>query len=195
MKKQNKKIKPSKQMKKEESKALKDGNKKGVESLQVMKSGLQSKIIGQKRYTDTETGEVVIADIVHKEAFGDTNFFKIWIADLIGLIDTMAKGKMKIFFYLIDCMRKDNLILAGTTRQIAAATKSSLATVYETLDYLHERDIIRTIQKGVYQLNPDLIFRGGSNHRRAILVQYKKIDTIELTKDKQLNIEENGKEN
>lgn len=175
------------QLNKEQQKGEQQASKTSS-NITTTKTGLQLKIIGQKNYIDADTGEVTTADIIHKEAYGDNNFYKLWLADLLGLIDPMAKGKMKIFFYLIDHLKKENYIIAGTTTEISKATKSSIHTVYQTLDYLHQRDIIRTIQKGVYQLNPDLIFKGGTNYRRTILVQYKKLDTIELTKDKQLEI-------
>lgn len=175
------------QLKKEQTATLKKASKTST-NITTQKTGLQSKVIGQKNYVDPENGEVITADIIHKEAYGDNNFYKMWLADLLGLIEPLARGKLKIFFYLIDHLRKENLIIVGSTSDISKATKSSLKTVYDTLDYLHNKDIIRTIQRGLYQLNPDLLFKGGTNYRRAIFIQYQRLETIELTKDKQLEI-------
>ncbi|AXH73090.1 MAG: RepL [Microviridae sp.] len=176
------------QIKKEINSAIKKANKEGLDKIKVNHYNPVKTIVGEKRLTDPDTGEQYLVDLVQKNVYGDNGFYKIWLADLLGLMDEIAKGKMKIFFYLMDHMKKDNIILAGTTTEIAKNCKASMRTVYETLDYLHDKDIIRTIQRGVYQLNANLLFKGGSNARRAILVQYNKIDTIELTKDKQLEI-------
>lgn len=169
------KIKTDAQVKKEIRQSVKTESKTS-DKITLQGTGLNQKVIAQKNYIDPETGETLEANFIRKDVYGDKGFYKIWLADILGLLDDAARGKMKIILYMLERIRSNNIILAGTVSEIAKGSHSSLTTVYETIDYLHERDVIRTIQRGVYQVNANLIFKGNHNARKLLVIEYNKLN-------------------
>lgn len=128
------------------------------------------KIIGTKEFYDKETGEISTFNVIDIEE-RDANFHKIWLFNVINSINLIGNQKIKFAFWLIDNMDTENKICM-TMRQMAEKSSLSLDTVRRTLKILQDNDFIIRKNIGVYQVNPDVIWKGGKNERLRILLDY-----------------------
>ena len=133
-----------------------------------------SKIIQRQEYTNNATGEVETFDVMQQN--GDFNFEKIWLGHLMQTLDMIGNQKIKVITYILTNRAKSNNIFIGSQRDIAKATGISLRTISMTIKALKEVDFIQEIKAGVYQINPDCIFKGHKGQRMNIVLQYNKID-------------------
>lgn len=130
------------------------------------------KIVGKKQYLDPATGEVSDFQVINIEE-RDANFHKIWLSNVIQSLDLIGNQKIRFAFWLMDQSNKDNEITL-TLRQMSVLSKVSLETVRLTVKSLIESDFLRKKNMGVYQINPDSIFKGGSGNRMNVLFSYQK---------------------
>ena len=75
-------------------------------------------------------------------------------------------------FLLEERIRGENLIVA-TIPEIAKKTKLSQSTVKRIIKKLIEANFITRVQKGVYRINPAVIWRGNEVRRQAILIKFQ----------------------
>lgn len=68
-------------------------------------------------------------------------------------------------------MDYSNNTLIKTIQEIINETGFSKMTVVETLKVLEKYDIIKR-KTGVIFLNPNVLFKGGTHKRRAVLIKY-----------------------
>jgi len=132
------------------------------------------KITERKEFIDPMTGEKV-NQYVFKLEERDANFYKLWLGHIITALDLIGNQKIRILSYILENINRDNIFI-GTQRAIATETKTSTQTVTITLKALMDADIIKRQQSGVYLINPDVIFKGGTNARMDILYQYYNVD-------------------
>ena len=119
---------------------------------------------------DPQTGELVDRYRFQIEE-QDVNFHKLWLWHLATALELIGNQKIKILSHILTNINSDNLLI-GTMRAIAEATESSTKTVNDTIQMLLDADVLRKRQAGVYFLNPEIMFRGGTNKRMDILYQY-----------------------
>lgn len=132
------------------------------------------KVIGNKKFLDQETGEVADFQVISIEE-RDANFHKIWLSNVIQSLDLIGNQKIRFAFWLMDQANKDNEITL-TLRQMADGSKISLETVRLTVKSLIDSDFLKRKNIGVYQINPDTIFKGGAGNRLNVLFSYSKKD-------------------
>ncbi|EEW4296007.1 TPA: replication/maintenance protein RepL [Escherichia coli] len=130
------------------------------------------KIVGKKQYLDPATGEVSDFQVINIEE-RDANFHKIWLSNVIQSLDLIGNQKIRFAFWLMDQANKDNEITL-TLRQMSELSKISLETVRLTVKSLIESDFLRRKNMGVYQINPNSIFKGGNGNRLNVLFSYQK---------------------
>lgn len=128
------------------------------------------RVVGTKRYINPETGEFEDMQVTSIEE-RDFNFTKVWMQSFISSLELVGNKKLKIAFWIIDNLTKENL-LTKTYRQIAESTNTSLETVSQTMQILLEVDFIRRINQGCYQINPNILFNGPRNARLNVLQTY-----------------------
>jgi len=129
---------------------------------------------------DKETGELVDRYNVEMEE-RDANFHKIWLWHIAHVLDLLGSQKIKILSYILENTNSDNLFI-GTQRAIAEKTETAKQTVTDTIHMLVGANIMKKQQSGVYLINPEVIFRGGTNKRMDILYRYH--DTTKKTEPK-----------
>lgn len=129
------------------------------------------KIIGTQEYINKDTGEINTMQVVSIEE-RDANFHKIWLEHIIHSLDIIGNKKVKFAFWLLNNMNSENQITM-TIRQMAEKSNTSLDTVARTIKALMESDFLIRINIGVYQINPNVIFKGGKENRLNILIQYR----------------------
>lgn len=110
----------------------------------------------------------------------DHGFHKIFLDDFISSLNSIANQKTKIFCWIIGHMKKNNEF-QSSYREIAKETKTSYATVAETMETLQKENFLRKRSSGIYIINPDIIFWG--TYERRVQV-YKAYQEIEIEKDK-----------
>jgi len=130
------------------------------------------KVFGTETYLNTQTGVLEEVQTIRIED-RDANFHKIWLHHLVMSLDIIGNTKMKFVFWLLDQMRADNLI-PMTYEQMTKRSGYSYETIKRTMPLLIESGFLLRINQGVYQVNPDVIFKGGTENRFNILLQYRK---------------------
>lgn len=136
----------------------------------------KTKIVGVREYIDRETQEIVRCQVVEIEE-RDANFKKLWIGHLLDAVDELGSKKLQLLMWLFDQADAYNRIIA-TIDNIKEKTGISHFTIKATLKALEEKDIIKR-QTGVITLNPDVIFKGGTNARFDVLLSYRNINKKE----------------
>ncbi len=139
----------------------------------------KQKIVGKQNYINQETGEIKEMLVVNKYVEQDFNFHKIWLSDLLNIIEIIGTKKLKVIKHILNNMNtKDNTIYF-TQRGLAKKLNLSLQTINDTIKILVESNFMKKIQTGVYQINPDIIIKGSTGKRVNLLIQYKNIDNNE----------------
>lgn len=134
------------------------------------KTSKKVKVVGTEQFVNTKTGEVEDFQVVSIEE-RDFNFHKIWMSHIISSLDLIGNKKVKLAFWIIDHLNKENQ-LTMTYRQIAEKSDISLETVRVTMTALIESNFLIRVNQGVYQVNPDVVFKGTRNSRLNVLYQY-----------------------
>lgn len=124
----------------------------------------------------------------------DFNFHKVWLQNLIMSMESIANQKLKLAFWIIDNLNKENMLVM-TQRVIAEKTGISLPTVSKTIKLLcepKEKESIPFLQKvnsGAYRVNPNVLFKGSYSNRMGVCYQYVETEF----ERKKREIEENEK--
>ena len=138
----------------------------------------KQKIIGKQNYINQETGEIIETVVIEKNIEQDFNFHKVWIIDIMNIIGEMGNKKIKIIEYILENMNKDNIVYF-TYSKLEKDVGVSRPIVVDTIKNLIEKNFMKRIQTGVYQVNPDLVVKGSTGKRINLLIQYKNIDNKE----------------
>ena len=117
-------------------------------------------IIGTQRYINADTGEILETTVIEKEVDRDFNFHKIWLNDLMSVLNLIGGKKLDILKYLLSEMRTQDNTISVTYRQIEKELNTSQKTIAETMKILQEANFITKVQNGLYMVNPDVIVRG-----------------------------------
>ena len=128
------------------------------------------KVIGTETYINRDTGEIHEMQVVNIEE-RDANFHKIWLSHVIQAMDLIGNQKIRFAFWLMEQMNSENQIIM-TFRKMCDKSGMSNDTVTRTVKALVESNFLVKIQAGVYQVNPDMIFKGGKGSRMNVMLSY-----------------------
>lgn len=126
---------------------------------------------GTRRLVDTETGEVIDAQTVTK-VVGDAGFHKLWLGEILELVDEVGNAKMKVLMWLLSQADHQNNVWATWT-EIAGATGVSRRTVASLMSALRDANVITETRRSVWRLNPAVIFKGDASKRMAVLLKFR----------------------
>lgn len=147
----------------------------------------KTRIIGQESYINSNTGELVTMDVIETdEKDVDTNFYKLFMKDFLNAIDIISNQKMKVAFWIVDNLNKDNQLLYSY-RQIAEMTGIGYQTVATTVKALKDADFLRESGKFLI-VNPDIVFKGTAARRANVLHRYKEASRGDMVADKRIRI-------
>lgn len=144
-------------------------------------------VVGNQSYVNSVTGEMEEFMVIQKNVSKDFNFHKIWLEDLLNILNSMGNKKVTILSHLLGIMKPSDNSVAFTMRSLSEDTKVSLPTCQSTINELLESNVIkrdRTV-KQIYYFNPDLLVKGDSNKRRKLLIEYNYEDTQKDNQNKQ----------
>jgi DNA-binding transcriptional ArsR family regulator len=131
---------------------------------------MTAKFRGVRKICDVDTGDIMNVQVVDKSV-GDRGFKKIWMAQILDLVDEVGNAKMKVLAWLIDAADNKNQVLATLT-EIADATDTSRATVQRLMSVLKKANVIAETRRSLWRLNPEIIFAGNHDQRMAVLIRY-----------------------
>jgi len=136
----------------------------------------KQKFVGYKELIDAETGEVYPVQFNTIED-RDFNFNKVWLQHFVSGIDDIANQKLRLAFWLIDNLDKENQVIM-TQRRIAEKSGMSLQTVNRTLKALQNStpSFLQKINSGAYRINPDVIWKGSHSNRMGVCFEYQKVE-------------------
>ena len=140
------------------------------------------KVIGTKDFIDAETGEINTMNVVSIEE-RDCNFHKLWLSHIIEALDMIGNQKISLCLWILEHLDRENRLIY-TYRRMEKETGISFKTIAETMKSLTESNFLTQVQAGVYQINPDVIFKGGKTDRMNVLIQYHEAEELKSLKDK-----------
>lgn len=149
--------------------------KKGIDTpyKSVKTKGRGAISIGVKTLVDPETGQTTEFTMIEKDIPKDYNFHKVWLQDILNVLDSFGNKKILVLTHLLKRMRSEDNSVSGSYREIAEDCKVSLPTVSAVMSELLESNVLRRIATATYQFNPGLIVKGGANKRKNLIIKYK----------------------
>ena len=96
--------------------------KKGVDTPYKGKksSGIS---IGLKTFIDAQTGEEIDFTIIEKEIPKDYNFHKIWLQDILNVLDSFGNKKILVLTHLLKNMRNEDNSVSGSYEKLRRIAK------------------------------------------------------------------------
>ena len=130
-------------------------------------------LIGTKTKTliDQETGEIIQVNQITKRAYGQKNFWKVYLLDFLQVLGILESKQLDVLIYILENTNSSNNTFIGTAAKISKSTNISIATVKRTFKKLQEQEFLKKVQNGVYQVSP-LIMMKGSEHKKQLLLNY-----------------------
>jgi len=132
-------------------------------------------IVGKQNYINSNTGEVIETLVVEKNVERDFNFFKVWLLDLLNILEVVGTKKMKVVNYIFENINTQENIFIGTHQEISKKLNISRPVVSQTFKLLIDSGLLIKRNNGVYMINPDIIVKGSTGKRIHLLVKYNEI--------------------
>jgi DNA-binding transcriptional ArsR family regulator len=126
---------------------------------------------GARQLQDMQTGEIIDTQVVEKTV-GDVGFHKIWLHEILDLVNEVGNAKMKVLMWMLANADAQSRIYA-TLDEIAENTETSRRTVAALIAALKAANVVSEVRRSVWRLNPDVIFKGDHNKRMSVLIRYK----------------------
>ena len=120
---------------------------------------------------DAETGERIEVDQVTKRAYGQKQFWKLYLFDFLHVLGVLEYKQVDVFIYILENTDPSNNLFIGTYRNIADACKVSPNTVFRGMKKLIKQQFIKKQHNGVWQINPNIVMKG-SEHKKSLLINY-----------------------
>lgn len=137
------------------------------------------KVIGKETYIKQDTGEIKEMQVIDIEE-RDANFHKLWLTHILTSIDLIGNQKTRLAFWILDNLDSENQLIM-TQRKIAEKSGISYQTVSKTISALIDSNFLTKINSGAYQVNPDVLFKGGKGDRMNVLLKYRNSKNDEQT--------------
>lgn len=107
------------------------------------------------------------------------NFMVTYLAELVGMLDSIGNKRMKVVKYILANMDKGTNKLTETTAEIAANSGSSRTTVSETLCILEKAGFIAR-KTGVVMLSPKIVHKGSAYKEHFLLTKFREMREGEI---------------
>lgn len=133
-------------------------------------------IVGKQSYVNEITGEISEFVVIDKNISKDFNFHKIWLQDVLNVLDSFGNKKILVITHLLKIMRNEDNTFSGSYRELAEQCEVSLPTVSLVMRELLDSDVIKKIASSTYQFNPSLIIKGTSDKRKNLLIRYNYLE-------------------
>ena len=104
----------------------------------------------------------------------DRGFYKIWLRDILKVLDSCGNGRMKVLGFLLKEMRTSDNSVSATQKYIAEHAGVSKMTVSSSLKAFIKANILKKTIGTTYQFNPDVIAKANSKRRRLLVIEYSR---------------------
>lgn len=138
---------------------------------------------------DQNTGEVIEVQQIIKKAYGQKQFWKIYLMDFLQILGVLDSKQVDIFIYIIENTEPANNTFIGTYDQIEKNVNVSRPTIAKIMKKLQENNFIKKIHNSVWQVNPDIMMKG-SQFKKSLLINY--YDETPTKKEKEYKNNENN---
>lgn len=128
----------------------------------------------------TEHGEKILANVIDVKVSQDVNWFKVYMANLAGILDVVGNQKMTVFAHIIENVRRSDNLFMGTIRETVEKTGCSLQTVANTFKLLQRTGFWVKVRNGTYAVNPDIAMYGDTMKRGFLMMQFKEKEDSQL---------------
>jgi len=125
----------------------------------------------EKVYIDTETGEKIYAEQITKRAYGQKQFWKIYLMDFLHILGLADSKQIDVLIYILQNTEQANNTFVGTYKKIAREANVSEPTIAKIMKKLQENHFIIKVQNGVWQVSPNIMMKG-SDHKKSLLLNY-----------------------
>lgn len=149
-----------------------------------MKQKSYKSTISREKLINSKTGEIEDVAVVRKYV-KDYNFHKIWINDLMNILELVGNKKLTVIKHIIKHINtKDNTFTSTISAieqdlnksNLSNKDKASRKTIERTLKMLQECNFMKKIHSGHYKINPDILLQGRANKHQKLLLEYYSID-------------------
>lgn len=125
----------------------------------------------QKTYIDVDTGEKIHAEQITKRAYGQKQFWKVYLMDFLHILGLADSKQIDVLVYILENTEQANNTFVGTYKKIAKEAKVSEPTIAKIMKKLQENNFITKVQNGVWQVSPNIMMKG-SEHKKSLLLNY-----------------------
>lgn len=122
---------------------------------------------------DSETGEILPVLKMKKKFYGSANFDKVFVKEFLAAYDVIQNKQVAVVNYIYNNMNRTENMFVGTYKKIASEVGVSEPTIASIMKKLQEKNILRKVQSGVWQINPRIIVRGSESKRKALITMYE----------------------
>lgn len=125
-----------------------------------------------KTYIDEETGEKIKAEQITKRAYGQKQFWKVYLMDFLQVLGIFDSKQLDVLVYVLENTNQSTNTFIGTYKKISENAKVSQPTIAKIMKKLQENEFIYKVQNGVWQVNPRIMMKGGENKKSLLLNYY-----------------------
>ena len=125
----------------------------------------------RKRLQDIDTGEYIEVDQITKRAYGQKQFWKVYLMDFLQILGIVESKQLEVLIYILEHTEPANNTFIGSQRDVANNTKISLYTVSRIMIRLQNANFIKKVKNNVYQISPQIMIKG-SEHKKTLLLNY-----------------------
>lgn len=138
-------------------------------------------LIGQKRkrLIDTETGEEIEVDQITKVVYGSKNFWKCYLMDFLTALGMIDSRQLDVLLYILENTRSSDNLFIGTYDKIMKDVECSRQTIATAMKKLQDQDLIKRVQNGVWQINPNIMVKGSDKKREMLLSYYQSDEPLD----------------
>ena len=125
----------------------------------------------RKRLQDIDTGEYIEVDQITKRAYGQKQFWKVYLMDFLQILGIIESKQLEVLIYILEHTEQSNNTFIGSQRDIANNAGVSIQTVSRIMIKLQNSNFIKKIKNNVYQVSPQIMIKG-SEHKKTLLLNY-----------------------
>lgn len=125
----------------------------------------------RKRLQDIDTGEYIEVDQITKRAYGQKQFWKVYLMDFLQILGIIESKQLEVLIYILEHTEQSNNTFIGSQRDIANNARVSIQTVSRIMIKLQNSNFIKKIKNNVYQVSPQIMIKG-SEHKKTLLLNY-----------------------
>ncbi len=118
-------------------------------------------LIGTKRkeLIDKETGKIIEVDQITKRAYGQKNFWKLYLSDFLPVLGIVENKQVYILIYILENTQPSTNMFIGTYKTIKENTKASETTIAKVMKKLQEQKFLKKIQNGLWQVSQNIMMK------------------------------------